>query len=359
MPHSPLLSMLPDELSLIRGMVDRYSPSTQEADLSAYLVEEMTRRGFRAYRDAVGNAVGEVGSGDRHIALIGHIDTAPGIVPVREQNGLLYGRGSVDAKGSFATFVSAVARIGQPQGTRLTVVGAVEEECPTSAGAWHLVDRMRPDCVFIGEPSGWDSVTIGYKGIIGFQYRMEQANAHFAGDNVRAGEKGIRLYNALANYVAMRAGTGEFDSPRLELRRFRASDDGITDTAEGYFAVRIPPGFDSDALIAYATEQAGDARLICDQRLEGVLTEKNTPVVRALLKGIRQTGGKPTFKKKTGTSDMCVVGPAWGCPVVAYGPGDSRLDHTPDEHLSLEEYAKAIDALTCALQYLISESTAG
>jgi LysW-gamma-L-lysine carboxypeptidase len=351
--------MRDEDIALLRGMVERYSPATREAEISAYLVEAMRGRGFRAYRDEAGNAVGEIGGGGRHIALIGHIDTAPGIVPVREENGLLYGRGAVDAKGSFAVFVCAASRLAGVAGARIIVAGAVEEEYPTSRGAWHLVDRMRPDCAIIGEPSGWDSVTIGYKGIVGFRYRLEQANAHFAGDNVRAGEKAIRLYNTLAGYTASRAGQGAFDSPRLELRQFHASDDGLTDTAEAYFAVRVPPGFDIDALIAFVQEKADGAEVGCDQRLEGVLAEKNTPLVRALLKGIRQAGGRPTFKKKTGTSDMCVVGPAWGCPVVAYGPGDSRLDHTPDEHLSLEEYRRAIDVLAHALKQLVSGAECG
>jgi LysW-gamma-L-lysine carboxypeptidase len=42
---------------------------------------------------------------------------------------------------------------------------------------------------------------------------------------------------------------------------------------------------------------------------------------------------------------MNVVGPVWGCPIVAYGPGDSRLDHTPDEHLDLAEFQRAIAVL--------------
>ncbi len=45
---------------------------------------------------------------------------------------------------------------------------------------------------------------------------------------------------------------------------------------------------------------------------------------------------------KTGTSDMNVVAPVWQCPIVAYGPGDSALDHTPNEHLPLDEYWQAV-----------------
>ena len=52
---------------------------------------------------------------------------------------------------------------------------------------------------------------------------------------------------------------------------------------------------------------------------------------------------------KTGTADLNVVGPVWGCPVVAYGPGDAALDHTPHERLSLEEYRRAVDVLGAVL----------
>ncbi|MEJ2737953.1 MAG: M20/M25/M40 family metallo-hydrolase [Anaerolineae bacterium] len=74
--------------------------------------------------------------------------------------------------------------------------------------------------------------------------------------------------------------------------------------------------------------------------------------MRAMLRAIRAEGGRPRFKLKTGTSDMNIVGPAWGCPIIAYGPGDSSLDHTPYEHIEIEEYLRAIDVVEGALQTL-------
>jgi LysW-gamma-L-lysine carboxypeptidase len=70
------------------------------------------------------------------------------------------------------------------------------------------------------------------------------------------------------------------------------------------------------------------------------------------LNGIRSQGGTPRFVYKTGTADLNVVAPVWRCPAVVYGPGDSALDHTPHEHLSLEEYKRAVDVLVRTLNKL-------
>ena len=133
------MSVQCDDLDLLRGLVDHYSPSRQEEDAVSFLVESMEQRGINSYIDGAGNAVGEVGDGFPHIALVGHIDTVKGIIPVRENSGCLYGRGTVDAKGPLATFVAAVSRFTKLDQGRITVVGAVEEECPTSRGARFLL----------------------------------------------------------------------------------------------------------------------------------------------------------------------------------------------------------------------------
>jgi LysW-gamma-L-lysine carboxypeptidase len=41
--------------------------------------------------------------------------------------------------------------------------------------------------------------------------------------------------------------------------------------------------------------------------------------------------------------------------MVAYGPGDSSLDHTPHEHIDLNEFLRAIEVLAKVLEKLLGE----
>src|SRR6185503_8137227 len=120
----------------------------------------MGERGFRATVDDAGNAVGEIGDGPVHVVLLGHIDTVPGDIPTRIEGDELVGRGAVDAKGPLAAFVAAATK--PVPGVRVTVVGAVEEESPTSKGARYRATQEAQDWCVIGEPSGWDAVTVAY-----------------------------------------------------------------------------------------------------------------------------------------------------------------------------------------------------
>jgi len=141
---------------------------------------------------------------------------------------------------------------------------------------------------------------------------------------------------------------------RLDARilRFHADHDGFRDTAAMTVGFRLPPNFNVPALQKQLETWAENAELRFEYADAAVRAEKNTPVVRAFLKGIRDTGGTPRFKMKTGTSDMNILAPVWGCPTLAYGPGDSKLDHTPDEAMDLEDFARGVDVLTAALSHL-------
>ena len=78
---------MPDDRALVQGLVEIPSLSRREGDAVEWLVARMSERGFRASVDDAGNAIGEIGAGTRHVVLLGHIDTVPGEIPVRIEDG--------------------------------------------------------------------------------------------------------------------------------------------------------------------------------------------------------------------------------------------------------------------------------
>jgi len=143
------------------------------------------------------------------------------------------------------------------------------------------------------------------------------------------------------------------------LRGFVTASDGLSDRATLSLDWRLPPGCpegEPERLIAETARAHTAARLEVSWQAgstaNGFLAPKNNALVRAFLAAIRDGGGGPRFKLKSGTSDMNLAGPAWGCPVLAYGPGDSSLDHTPEERLDLSEYGQAIRVWERALESL-------
>jgi LysW-gamma-L-lysine carboxypeptidase len=343
-----------DDIAFLEAMLSIPSPSGQEEALAAYLARQMAARGLAAARDEVGNVLGTAGDpgAPREILLLGHMDTVPGLIPIREEGGRLYGRGAVDAKGPLAAFVLAAARVAPAlQGIRITVVGAVEEEAH-GRGARHLArSRPAPACAIVGEPSHWQGVTLGYKGLLAFDYRLRQPGGHSAGEHPGPAEQAVAVWNHLVTYAAGHndGRSGHFDTLDPALSDFRTYGDGLYDGADMKIVLRLPPGLRPGALQEQISRWCNGARLTFYPADPPFQAEKNTPLVRAMLRAIRGEGGRPRFKLKTGTSDMNIVGPAWGCPIVAYGPGDSSLDHTPEEHVEIEEFRRAVDVLAHAL----------
>lgn len=311
----------------------------------------MAERGFHASVDDAGNAVGEIGDGPTHVVLLGHIDTVPGEIDVRIEAGELVGRGAVDAKGPLAAFVAAATK--PVAGLRVTVVGAVEEESPTSAGARYRATLGAPDWCVIGEPSGWDAVTVAYKGRLALRVSLSRAARHGAAPGMTCSEEALALWSTVRAAAERRThGTDGF--ARLDCRlegMSGGSSDGLVERAELRVGYRLPPGITTDELEqelrALATEHVGEAGIEIERigAEEPARTSRTTPLARAFVGAIADAGGKVTFKVKSGTSDMNVLAPAWGCPMVAYGPGDSRYDHTPMERLDLSDYQRSIRVL--------------
>jgi LysW-gamma-L-lysine carboxypeptidase len=335
---------------LLTELVRRYSPSMQEGEAVAYLVEWMNAHGFAAHIDEAGNAFGVRGEVDASntLLLLGHIDTYPGDLPVRVENGVLYGRGSVDAKGCLCAFAEATAAARIPSGWRVIVVGAVEEEAATSKGAHHLRATLpEPTLCIIGEPSGTGRITLGYKGRLVLEYRVAQTMAHTARNEASAGARAVAFWNAVEAWAAAyNAGkTKAFEQVQTHLRAINTTTDYLSETCVLAVSLRLPPDMPPDAALAAVTDFCEGGELIAYGLERAYIGEKSNALVRGLLTAIRLEAMQPSFVMKTGTSDMNVVGGVWTCPIVAYGPGDSSLDHTPDEQLVLAEYEKAVRVL--------------
>jgi len=340
-----------DPFALLQRMVETPSLSGEESTLAAFLVETMQALGFRAQVDEAGNAVGILGDGDREIVLLGHMDTVPGHVPVRIQDGRLYGRGSVDAKGPLAAFIAAAAAVGPLPGKRVVVIGATEEEAASSKGARHAGRTFSPACCVIGEPSGTRAVTLGYKGRIVLAYDAGADATHSAAQTVSILEAGMEFWNRIKRWAEpFNAGKKMFDCIDPALREIWSEHDGLRESIHLRASVRIPLGLSPEVVqqqVETLKPEPGTLRFWgADPPYRA---PKNTPLVRAFLQAIREQGMEPAFKVKSGTSDMNVVGAVWTCPIVAYGPGDSNLDHTPNEHLDLAEYRQAIAILSRVL----------
>jgi len=337
------------------GLVSQYSPSGQERGAVEWLVARMKSLGYEdAFIDDAGNAIGVIGQGPNQVVLLGHIDTVPGEIKVEQMDNLLYGRGSVDAKGPLACFTDAVAQAGKRDGWQFVVIGAVEEE-RDSDGARFIVDQYKPDFAIIGEPNQWDRVSLGYKGSAWANVTIKRGQAHTASGEETAVEVAVEAWLKIKAYVDSYNADKKrlFDQLLPTLRGMESGQDGFEQWAKLRVGVRLPVEVTpndwyeklEELLEGAEVEQVGYA-------LPAWGCEKNTKLVRGFLSGIRSQGGEPRFVYKTGTADLNVVAPVWKCPVVVYGPGDSNLDHTPNEHILLEEYSKAVQVLTDVLMKL-------
>jgi LysW-gamma-L-lysine carboxypeptidase len=347
-----------DVVELLSGMVAVPSPSGGEGPLARWLVERMAELGFAAKVDGAGNAVGMLGDGPRLLVLLGHLDTVPGGPPVELRDGRLFGRGTVDAKGPLATFVTAAAATGAATGWRIAVVGAVEEEAPSSRGARFVAERYRPVACVIGEPSGWDAVTLGYKGRLLLDVERSQPTAHGAGPEPSAAEHVVAFWNAVSARVeSFNHGRDRlFHRLQTRLESIGSEREPDREIARATVGFRLPPQLSPDDLLAslptWQIGNCGTAEIRSHGAVPTHVSGPESPLVRAFLHGIRTAGGRPRFKHKTGTSDMNVVGPVWGCPILAYGAGDSRLDHTPREHVEVDELRRSVTVLEAALRRL-------
>lgn len=327
---------------LLREMVSIPSPTGEEQAATEHLAAWLREHGREAHLDDVGNVRAP---GDDAVLLTSHVDTVPGNIEVREADGELWGRGSVDATGPLCAMAVAAVETG------VSFVGVVGEETD-SRGARHLVaDRDPPAALVNGEPSGWDAVTLGYRGFLAGTARAETDSTHSSRPEPNAIQQLLAWWQDVeATFAAggREAGGSEESIFESVTAKPVAIDgglvaDGHAVTAEMAVRFRLPP----DVTAAELRERVADDRVALDwdEPIPPTVQSPRTDLARAFRVAIRDAGGDPGLLRKTGTSDMNVFADRWDLPMVTYGPGNAALDHAPDERLDLEAYDRSIDVL--------------
>ena len=332
---------------LLYDLVATPSPSGEEAACAERLVSFFESHGRDAWLDDVGNVRAPA---DDSVLLTSHIDTVPGDIPVRveerdTESGTvqeLWGRGSVDAKGPLATMAVAAVAAG------VSFVGVVGEET-NSEGARHLVsDRKAPGAVVNGEPSGWDALTLGYRGFLAGTYLATSESGHTSRPEPNAIEDAMAWWSRIQAEFDPDEWTPVFEQVTTKPVAVEGGlgDDGLSVEATMDVQFRVPPELSTEEIREVADGALDAGTVNWKEPIPPVMESPRNEVARAFRVAIRGQGGDVSLLRKTGTSDMNIYRGAWDCPMATYGPGDSALDHAPNEHTDLANVDNAVAVLT-------------
>jgi len=349
-------------------MLEHYSPSGSEAQLARFLREEMQTKGMASKIDEAGNVIGVLGDKGPRILLCGHIDTVPGRIPVRLDGDLLYGRGAVDAKASLAAMVvgATLAKERSRAPARITVAAVVEEETSSKGIRALMAGKTEYDLAVFGEPSGTSNIVVGYKGNLQLHLSFHTSGGHSASPWLSASsfEESCVFWAAFQRQLLNNNAESKFEAITGCVTNMAAGGLGnsIPANATLDIDIRIPPDVNSGALVSkmrefieqYSTGRKGvSVELRVDAQTEAFIGSTDSNALSAFRWAIRKVqGGQVALLKKTGTSDINLFAQTQNIPMFAYGPGDSRLDHTETEHVRISEYLASIEVYSHALSRL-------
>ncbi|MCZ8521674.1 MULTISPECIES: M20/M25/M40 family metallo-hydrolase [Paenibacillus] len=326
-------------LDLLAKVTRIASVSGDERELASFLLEEVRYPGVSGSIDEAGNIVFRKGNGPRRLLLLGHIDTVPYQWQVKNDEEGLTGRGVVDAKGSFVNFVHMLEEAEVPEHGTLLVIGAVEEEVSSSKGAHYVRDHYGADAVIIGEPSGENSLTLGYYGLFKLQITISRLQEHTAAkDSISVIDE---LYGVV-DTIRRRVRESDPDSLSSLIDVKHTNERGLL-TIDGTLNFRISPAAGREYSGSVSLDDLGeDVRVEVLRATPGYANPRNDALVKSFVRSFAKEGKSIHYIKKRGTSDMNTLATTWeGIPMVAYGPGDSSLDHTNREYL---HHAEALSA---------------
>jgi len=302
----------------------------------------------------------------------GHMDTvqvegmqAP-FTP-RIEGGKLYGRGAVDDKACLAMFMLAMRALKRRGGAcDLTFVAAVDEEVTFRGVLHHVENYPRYDLGIAGEPTSL-AVVRACKGVIRFVVDVNGRGTHAStpeegidallvsadllkhldGYMHKAGRAHPELGRRTLTCTLMTAGEGANTVPAHATLTFdfRTLPDQTGDEAWEEIAAVVN---------AFAEHHPANADIVVNRPfIDSVSMEvpEDAPIIGALSRALDANGVQPSVVVAPFGSDATKF-TRTGTPTVVFGPGRIEEAHSNNEHVDLDEVARAADVLVTLAQNL-------
>ena len=371
-------------LELACELISRASVTPDDAGCQALLGARLARAGFAIESlrfGQVDNLWASHGSGAPVLVLLGHTDVVPSgptrawasdpFVPV-VRDGVLYGRGAADMKGSVAAFVVAAGRFvaANPDhpGT-LALLLTSDEEGDAIDGVRKVAATFRErgqriDWCITGEPSSTarlgDLLRVGRRGSLSGTLVVKGVQGHVAYPH-KARNPIHQAAPALAELVARQwdAGYESFPPTSLQISNLHAgagANNVIPGELQVLFNLRYNPHWDAPRLEREITALLDRHGLEYELRWHRSGEPFHTPegrlraVAREVLAGF--SGAPPEESTGGGTSDARFIAPL-GAQCIEVGPVNASI-HQVDEHVSVADLEALPDLYLRLVERLLS-----
>ena len=354
-------------LELTQALIRRESVTPRDAGCQALMAERLATIGFNVepmHSGGVTNLWARRGDASPVLCLAGHTDVVPPgpledwVSPPFEpsiRDGILYGRGAADMKGSLAAMVTAVetfvARHPNHRGSIAFLITS-DEEGPATDGTVHVVERLRGrgehiDFALVGEPSSQerlgDTVKNGRRGSINGFLTVHGKQGHVAYPHL-----GLNPFHAAAGALArLCAEVWDQGNEHFPPTSFQIANLNMGTGAENVIPGRLAAQFN----LRFSTELTADRirervqTILDDAGLDYTLDWKLsgnpflTPagkLVEAARSAIAEVEEIETnLTTSGGTSDGRFIAPM-GAQVLELGPLNASI-HQVNEHVGVAE----------------------
>jgi acetylornithine deacetylase len=318
-----------DLVALTRQLVDIDSTTGHEADVARWLARYLEALGYQVTEQPVSDGRFNVYAQlDRppQVVFSTHFDCVPPFFAARQERGLVFGRGSCDAKGILAAQVAAAERLRAAGETRLALLFVAGEE-RGSDGARVANDRAPAGIRYLinGEPTD-NRLGTATRGVYRVRLRASGRAAHSSFP-----ELGDSAIDKLLDALMVIRGVELPADPVLGRTHYTVG------LIEGGVAPNVVSPHASAELLFRIVGDAAPVRAALAV-VEGLVAIE--PVLEIAAVRMHTVPGFETAVFPY-TTDVPLL-TNWGTPLLL-GPGSIHVAHTDDEHIAIDELNHAVE----------------